>query len=103
MRAVLPHWTLVGREVVDRDGRTVGAVADTHPRDGGGEPTLVLVHVGPKFPRRRWLPVEGCELVGHAQLRIRWTTDEVEDAPGADDDRWGAAADVAHAYWLLSG
>jgi uncharacterized protein YrrD len=99
---VLPHWTLVGREVIDVEGRAIGKVTDTHPADGGGEPTLVLVHLGRKFPRRRWLPLEGCLPLGDARLLVRWAGDQIEDAPDAADNRWGSAPDVARAYWLLA-
>ena len=100
----MPGWeyvSLKGREVLDCEGRYVGVSADTWPSDGGGRPELVLVHVGRRFRRWRWVPVEGAALDGDA-LQLRWTLDALEDGPRAEDTRWGRPADVARAYWTLA-
>ncbi len=93
-------WELRGMQVLDRDGKAIGTVADTWPDDGGGEPELLLVHLGGRFKRPRFVPLAGarCE---EGKLRLPWTRDGLEDGPRADDHRWGASPDLARAYWVL--
>ena len=92
---------LLGLEVVDCEGEHVGVTADTWPHDGSGEPEFVLVHVGRHLPRWRWLPAAGADRDGDT-LRLRWTRDEVEDGPNAEDGRWAEPVDVARAFWVLA-
>lgn len=93
---------LLDLDVIDLDGAEVGYVVDTWPLDGGGEPELVLVAVGVKFPRPRYLPLRDAEIVGEC-LHIPYTLLEVEEAPAADDKRWGDPGDVARSYWAAHG
>ena len=93
---------LLDLEVVDADGDALGFVVDTWPLDGGGEPELVLVHLGLKFPEPRYLPIRGAEIHGEC-LHVPWTKTEIEEAPAADDDRWGDPGLVARSYWMQQG
>ena len=102
MRLTLPRHELIGQEIVDVEGVRLGKVMDTYPRDGGGEIDLLLVHVGRTFPRRKWLPLEGVQPIGEAGLSLKWPRAAIEEAPDAEDSRWGSAADLARAYWLLA-
>lgn len=89
------------REVVDREGRFVGTVLDTVPLDGGGEVELLLVSVGRRFPRRRYVPARGIR-VEDGVVRLPVLRSEVDDCPSADDRRWGDPADVARGYWMFA-
>jgi hypothetical protein len=84
--------------VVDADGEDIGLVTDTWPGDGGGEPELVRVGVGIKFPRPYFVPIRDAEIHGEC-LHVPWTKLEIEESPPADDERWGDPGSVARAYW----
>ena len=89
---------LLDLAVVDADGEEIGFVTDTWPGDGGGEPELVKVGVGVKFPQPRFLPIRDAEIHGEC-LHVPWRLSEIQDAPAADDLRWGDPGTVARAYW----
>jgi hypothetical protein len=91
-----------GCAVLDRDGTLVGKVTDTWPEDGGGVPELALVAVGNRFPRSRYVPLADARLAGDF-LVVPMTRGEIDEAPSADDRRWGHPADLARSYWLTAG
>lgn len=93
---------MVGRLVFDADGEFVGWVSDLWPDDGGGEPELLLVRLM-RWARRRYVPLDGAEWVGPAEIRLPWRWDELEDAPDAEDRGWGDPATVAQAHWRMLG
>lgn len=99
---ILRSRDLRGLEVLGPDGLTIGTVADTWPLDGGGEPELLLLKVGLRFPRMRYLPARRSEL-RDGRLHVPWTKLELDDAPSAEDRRWGDPADIARAYWIGAG
>ena len=90
---------MAGHDVVDREGTFIGTVADTFPLDGGGEIELLLVNVGRRFPRRRYLPA-GDIHVKDGVVRMPMLRAEIEDCPCAEDRRWGDPADLARGYWV---
>jgi uncharacterized protein YrrD len=93
-------WTYRGVGVVDAAGKEVGTVTDVWPADGGGEPELVLVKVGRRFRRTCYLPLDGRVAVGDDKvLKLPWSRTEIDEAPSAEDHRWGDPAHVARAYW----
>jgi hypothetical protein len=93
---------VVGRRAVDREGNFVGTVIDTVPLDGGGEVELLMLNVGRRFPRRRFVPFPGTRVEdGTVHLPVLRT--DVEDGPSAEDRRWGDPADIARGYWITAG
>jgi len=96
MRSLRTH--LLGHEVVDAGGATVGEVVDTYPFDGGGELEMVVVRLR-RFGERRMLPVSELRMEGH-RLVAPFTLHQVEDSPPlstgrhADEDPWRAKT-----YW----
>jgi hypothetical protein len=92
------YRTYRGLGVVDAAGQEVGTVADVWPADGGGEPELVLVRVGRRFTRERYLPLDRRSQVADV-LRVPWTRTEISEAPDAGDRRWGDPVHIARAYW----
>ena len=93
---------VVGLEVTDREGAFVGTVRDTYPTDGGGEMQMLLVGVGRRFARNRYVPAHGLK-VEDGKVHLPLGRDEIEDAPSAEDRRWGDPADVARGYWVFAG
>lgn len=91
-----------GREVVACDGAVIGNVADTWPLDGGGEPELILVRLGRRFPQQRYLPLEHARLRPDGRVQVPYEKWLVDDAPCGEDRRWGDPAHVALAYWLTA-
>lgn len=91
---------LVGRYVYDIDGQFVGQIADTWPLDGGGLPEMILVKVGRRFGRPRYLPLKGVRVTDIAVI-VPWELWRIDDAPAADDKRWGDPALIARSHWLL--
>jgi len=52
---------LLGLDVADVNGRTLGQVVDTYPFDGGGELEMVVLRLR-RFGERRMLPVSELRL-----------------------------------------
>ena len=93
---------VVGLEVLDREGEFVGTVRDTYPLDGGGEVQLLLIGVGRRFARNRYVPAHGAQ-VRDGRLHLPVTRHQIEDCPPAEDRRWADPADVARGYWITAG
>jgi hypothetical protein len=91
----------MGLEVVDLENDFVGKVVDTLPLDGGGEVQMLLVSVGRRFPRPRLVPAGGLKLRGR-KVQVNAFRDAIEDAPSAEDRRWGNPADLARGYWITA-
>lgn len=85
----------------DLDGRPIGRVVATAPLDGSGEPEMALVRMGGGFGRQRWVPLDGAAWMP-GRLRVPIPRTVIEDAPAAEDHRWGDPTDVARAHWLLA-
>jgi hypothetical protein len=98
----LHRGDVVGRRVYDAHGRMVGRVSDLWPSDGGGEPELLLLRLE-RWARRRYVPVEGTEWTDEEGIQLPWTWLDLDEAPDAEDHRWGDPAHVARAHWLLAG
>ena len=101
MLRCIRRYEVIGREAVDANGEYVGKVADTLPADGGGEVELLLVNVGRRFPRPRYLPVTGAR-VEKDRIHLPMLRTAIDDAPSAEDARWAAPADVARGYWVMN-
>jgi sporulation protein YlmC with PRC-barrel domain len=101
MRRSVRRHEVVGLEVLDREGEFVGTVRDTHPLDGGGEVQLLLIGVGRRFARNRYVPAHGAE-VREGELHLLVSRHQIEDCPSAEDRRWGDPADVARGYWVTA-
>ena len=96
MRTLRMH--LLGLDVADVHGRTLGQVVDTYPFDGGGELEMVVLRLR-RFGERRMLPVGELKLED-GRLIVPFSRHQVEDSPGlstgrhADEDPWRAKT-----YW----
>ncbi|MGH3006789.1 MAG: PRC-barrel domain-containing protein [Gaiellaceae bacterium] len=95
---------LVGHEVVDANGKSVGYVDLLFADDATGRPEWLGLWNGVWGTRPRVLvPLRGVELV-EDELRIPWTDDVVKDAPTYDeeDDR-GLFGDDSDAIGISPG
>src|SRR5215208_2535955 len=96
MRTLRMH--LLGLDVADVQGRTLGQVVDTYPFDGGGELEMIVLRLR-RFGERRMLPVSELRL-DNGRIVVPFSQHQVEDAPGlstgrhADEDPWRAKT-----YW----
>jgi hypothetical protein len=79
---------LVGHEVVETAGKSVGYVDLLFVDDATGTPEWFGVWNGVPGGRRTLVPIRGAELV-EDEIRLPWGGDVVEAAPayGEDDDR----------------
>jgi PRC-barrel domain protein len=79
---------LVGHEVVDANGNSVGYVDLLFVDDETERPEWLGVWDGLPGGRRVLVPIRGVELV-EDEMRLPWTEDMVKNAPsyGEDDDR----------------
>ena len=89
---------LLGLDVADASGASLGPVVDTYPFDGGGELEMVVLRLR-RFGERRMLPVSELRLEG-GRLLSPFSRMQIEDSPGlstgrhADEDPWRAKT-----YW----
>ena len=97
MRTLRIH--LVGRDVADATGRSLGQVVDTYPFDGGGELEMVVLRLR-RFGERRLLPI-GDLRMERGRLVSSFSQRQIEDSPAlsngrhADEDPWRSKA-----YWF---
>jgi len=96
MRTLRMH--LLGLDVSDVNGKSLGQVVDTYPFDGGGELEMIVLRLR-RFGERRMLPVSELRW-GDGKVTVPFTRHQVEDAPGmsagrhADEDPWRSKT-----YW----
>ena len=96
MRTLRMH--LLGLDVADVTGRSLGQVVDTYPFDGGGELEMVVLRLR-RSPKRRMLPASELRLED-GRIVVPFTRHQVEDSPGlstgrhADEDPWRSKT-----YW----
>lgn len=89
---------LLGIEIADAEGRSLGHVVDTYPFDGGGELELVVLRMR-RFGERRMLPIEQLRME-YGRLVAPYSRIQVEDSPAlstgrhTEDDPYRAKA-----YW----
>jgi hypothetical protein len=77
---------LVGHEVLDANGKSVGYVDLLFADDATGQPEWIGLWNGVWGTRPRVLvPLRGIELV-EDELRLPWTEDVVKSAPAYDDE-----------------
>ncbi|MGH2968306.1 MAG: hypothetical protein ACRDK0_04475 [Solirubrobacteraceae bacterium] len=90
---------LLGLDVTDVSGATLGQVVDTYPFDGGGELEMVVLRLR-RFGERRMLPISELRLE-RGRLVAPFSRRQVEDSPGlstgrhADEDPWRSKT-----YWF---
>jgi hypothetical protein len=101
MRKRWTRWSVLGHEVIDGSGQTVGKIVDTWPFDGG-EIELVVVRLTGAFGGRRMLAVEDLWSDGFF-LRTPFAAWQVEDSPQLSHSRHAAEDPYrARSYWRFA-
>jgi hypothetical protein len=101
MRKQWTRWNVLGHEVIDVNGVTVGKIVDTWPFDGG-EVDLVVVRMSGAFGGKRMLAVEDLWSDGFF-LRTPFAFWQVEDAPQCQPGRYAAEDPYrARSYWRFA-
>ncbi len=89
---------LLGLDVADVTGRSLGQVVDTYPLDGGGELEMIVLRLR-RFGERRMLPVSELR-IEDGRIVVPFSRHQIEDSPGVstgrhvDEDPWRSKT-----YW----
>jgi hypothetical protein len=98
MRMRWTRWSLVGHNVCDGNGNTVGRVVDTFPFDGG-EVEMIVVKLSGAFGERRMLSVQDLWYDGF-DVRTPFARWQIEDSPQLSYGRHASEdPDRAKSYW----
>ncbi len=86
---------LVGRDVVDVNGDSIGSVAAVFVDDESGQPEWLGLRAG-TWPRRKHVlaPFRGASTEEAGTLRLAWAKDVVDAAPSYDEEMDGVAEAV---------
>ncbi len=98
------HRLLLGRTLLDRDGREAGTVRDAYLDDATGEPVWLEVRTGRLRHHEVLVPAGELQPAGEA-VQVPYDADRVHDAPRAGDgDHLSAEVEAAlAAYWGVRG
>ena len=75
---------LMGRDVIDSDGKSIGNLETFFADRNTGRPEWLGVFTGTFRQHHYLVPVEGAEVDGSA-IRVPWTKDQVTSAPDYRD------------------
>jgi sporulation protein YlmC with PRC-barrel domain len=75
---------LMGRDVIDNDGKSIGNLETFFADRNTGRPEWLGVFTGTFRQRHYLVPVEGADVDGNA-IRVPWTKDQVKSAPDYSD------------------
>jgi sporulation protein YlmC with PRC-barrel domain len=76
--------SLLGYDVVDQDGKTLGNLETFWVDRGTGVPEWLGVFSGTFRTHHRLVPIRGANRDAHA-IRVPWAKDQVDDAPEYSD------------------
>jgi sporulation protein YlmC with PRC-barrel domain len=71
---------LISRDVIDKDGKSVGYVETIFNDRDTGKPEWIGVFTGTLRHHHRLVPVQGADRAGTA-LQVQWTKEQVDGAP----------------------
>jgi sporulation protein YlmC with PRC-barrel domain len=79
--------SLLGHQVVDRDGKSIGYVDQVFNDNQTGKPEWIGVITGGLRRRTHLVPVAGLE-TGNGTIKVPWTKDRVKESPqyGSGDE-----------------
>jgi len=75
---------LIGRNIVDLGGSTVGEVEGVYYRTLSGDPEWLATNVGLVNPQRVLVPLEGVPLDDES-IRVAYSKDMIESSPAVED------------------
>jgi sporulation protein YlmC with PRC-barrel domain len=80
---------LLGHEVLDRDGKSIGYVDQVFTDNQTGEPEWIGVITGGLRRRTHLVPIAGLE-TGNGTLKVPWTKNRVKESPQYDSGDKGS-------------
>jgi sporulation protein YlmC with PRC-barrel domain len=75
---------LMGRDVIDSEGKSIGNLETFFADRSTGRPEWLGVFTGTFRQRHYLVPVEGADVAGSA-IRVPWTKEQVKSAPDYRD------------------
>lgn len=75
---------LMGRDVIDSEGKSIGNLETFFADRSSGRPEWLGVFTGTFRQRHYLVPVEGADVAGSA-IRVPWTKEQVKSAPDYSD------------------
>src|SRR4051812_13876305 len=75
----------VGHRAVDRDGETIGDIAEIYLDDSTGQPDWAAITTGIFGTKRSFVPLQGATASGD-ELVLAFSKAQVKDAPRIDPD-----------------
>ena len=94
---------LMGHDVIDSDGKSIGNLETFFADRNTGRPEWLGVFTGTFLQHHYLVPVEGAEVDGSA-VRVPWTKDQVKSAPDYRDPETSIPEDMerdAYAHYGL--
>ncbi len=89
--------SLIGADVLDRDGDKIGSVGQVYLDDNDGHPSWASVKTGLFGTKESFVPLEDATWEGN-ELRVAYEKDRVKDAPRVDADSHLEPADEDELY-----
>ena len=89
--------SLIGADVLDRDGDKIGSVGQVYLDDNDGHPSWASVKTGLFGTKETFVPLEDATWEGN-ELRVAYEKDRVKDAPRVDADQHLEPSDEDELY-----
>ena len=84
-RTQLQNLATSGGNVISADGQKIGSIGQVYVDDSTGEPSFVTVKTGLFGTAESFVPLQDATVTG-GDVRVRYSKDEVKDAPRVDPD-----------------
>jgi hypothetical protein len=95
---------LMGRDVIDSEGKSIGNLETFFADRSSGKPEWIGVFTGTFRQHHYLVPLEGSEVAGSA-IRVPWTKEQVRSAPDYRDPDSGISEELereAYAHYGLT-
>jgi sporulation protein YlmC with PRC-barrel domain len=95
---------LMGRDVIDSEGKSIGNLETFFADRNSGRPEWIGVFTGTFRQHHYLVPLEGAEVEGSA-IRVPWTTEQVRSAPDYRDPESSISEELereAYAHYGLT-
>ncbi|MFC0680506.1 DUF2382 domain-containing protein [Lysobacter korlensis] len=89
--------SLIGADVLDKDGDKIGSVGQVYLDDNDGHPSWASVKTGLFGTKESFVPLEDATWAGD-ELRVNYDKDRVKDAPRVDADQHLEPSDEDELY-----
>jgi sporulation protein YlmC with PRC-barrel domain len=89
---------LMGRDVIDREGKSIGNLETFFADRSSGRPEWLGVFTGTFRQHHYLVPLEGAKVEGPA-IRVEWTKDKVKSAPDYGDPEASISEEMERAAY----